>query len=190
MENKAFRKAVRFDRRHAQALEERETELNCLYRFLRLAEQHEDDKAILLQGIVDLLPSAFQNPKSYGARLTLLDEVFQTDRFEESPWSMSAPLVVRKESVGGLDVFCTRKPGKSKGNPFPEEKQHLLRALAGRVGSMIDHLWTREQLQEDRVARQEANTVLRAVLGQIEEHKNSVQDCLQENVQKNPDSGP
>jgi len=64
--------------------EERVKELNCLYAISNLREQPGISLEEMLQGIVDLVPSAWLRPEITCARVTVKDRVYKTGKFEET----------------------------------------------------------------------------------------------------------
>ncbi|NIN68949.1 MAG: LuxR family transcriptional regulator, partial [Anaerolineae bacterium] len=90
---------------YAYALNERVKELNCLFEISRLVERPGISLEEILQGVVDLIPAAWQYPEITCARLTLKDQEFQTENFEESTWQQLADIAVQAERVGTLQVY-------------------------------------------------------------------------------------
>jgi DNA-binding CsgD family transcriptional regulator len=167
-----------------RASQERVKELECLYGISKLIERHGDSLATLLQGIVELLPPAWQYPEECCARLALRDQVFTTTSFGESSWIISAPLIVQSHPVGKVEVFYRRRPPQSVKDVFLKDEHTLLAAVAERVGKMIERIWTEQLLQAERVALQEANVAMREVLARIDDEKQSIYADVTENVQK------
>lgn len=167
-----------------RALQERVKELECIYGIARLIERHGDSLDALLQGIVELLPPAWQYPEICCARLMLLDRHFITTSFRESPWAISAELVVQSQPVGTIEVFYRRRPPQAAKDLFLKEEHALLAVVAEHVGRMIGHIWTEQQLKTERVALQESNVAMREVLARIEDEKQTIYAVLAENFQR------
>src|SRR5512139_3108372 len=75
-------------RRLSWDLAERVKEMNCLYGISKLRDRHGISVDEVLQGIVELIPSAWQYPESTCARLRLGERQFQTDPFLETEWRL------------------------------------------------------------------------------------------------------
>lgn len=166
------------------ALRERLKELGCLYGISQLAEQYGNSLPDLLQGIADLLPPSWQYPEICQARLTLYDQRYQTDGFEESYWVQSAPIRVRGEKAGSVEVFYLEERPTLAEGPFLREERDLIDAIAERIGKMVEQFQVEQQSKVDRLALQEANTALKRVLGQIEDEKTEIHEAVRANVEK------
>ncbi|MEE9116437.1 MAG: hypothetical protein V3U09_06015, partial [Thermoplasmata archaeon] len=70
-------------------LDERVKELACLHGISRLAEQVDISREELLQGIVNLIPSALQYPEIACARITLEEDEVRTSNFMETDWRLA-----------------------------------------------------------------------------------------------------
>ena len=147
------------------ALTERLKELKCLYRISQLAERHGNSLTNLLQGIVQLLPPSWQYPEICQARLTLYDQGYQTDGFQESCWVQSAPIRVRGEIAGTIEVFYLERRRDLVEGLFLREERDLIDAIAEHVGRMVEQFQVEQQSEVDRTALKEANMALKRVLG-------------------------
>jgi DNA-binding NarL/FixJ family response regulator len=166
------------------ALRERLKELGCLYRISQLAERHGNSLPDLLQEIVRLLPPSWQYPEICQARLTLHDQRYQTEGFQESFWGQSAPIRVRGEHAGLLEVFYLEERPDSAEGPFLHEERDLIDAISERVGRMVEQFQVEQQSRVDRSALKEANAALKRVLGQIEDEKAEIHEAVQANMEK------
>ncbi len=129
-------------------LNERVKELSCLYNISKLVEN--DDLSIdeILQGIVNLISHSWQYPENTCARIKLTDRSIRTTNFQETKWVQSQKIIVNKEHVGFIQVFLIEaEPNKDK-EPFLAEEQHLLDAIAERIGRIIERTLFHEQLQK------------------------------------------
>jgi signal transduction histidine kinase len=121
-------------------LGERIKELNGLYAFSTILEKPDIMPAEIYQGLVDLIPPAYQYPEVTCARLVLGAEVFVCAGFRETPWKQSAPVKVRGDVAGTLEVFYLEERPPCDEEPFLIEERRLLNALAGRLGKSIERL--------------------------------------------------
>jgi signal transduction histidine kinase len=134
------RPAERLPERKTHNLGGRIRELNCLYAFSTLLETPKIAPADICQGLVDLIPPAYQFPEVTCARLVLGGDVYVCAGFRESPWKQSAPVLVRGEQAGTLEVFYLEERPAAEGGPFPIEERRLIDALASRLGKSIERL--------------------------------------------------
>jgi PAS domain S-box-containing protein len=118
---------------------ERVKELDCLYGILALIDNPDIPLEAMLQGIVDLIPPAWQYAESTAARILLGDREYRSEGFCENPWLLAQDLKVRGDSVGRIEVcHLEEKPDQDEG-PFLQEKRTLLDAIARQVGKAIEY---------------------------------------------------
>jgi len=135
-------------RKRSCDLAERVKELNCLYEMAGLIEQPDVSLEEAVRGTVDLIPPACRHPELTCARIILEGQFFATADFEETPWKMDRDIVVRGERIGALEVYHREKKPKDAEELFPKEERHLISAIAGRLGRIIE----RVRAEEDREA--------------------------------------
>lgn len=134
-----------------EALQERVKELNCLYGLSKLVEQPGISVDEILQSSVDLISPAWRYPGITCARITLDDQEFKTENFQETTWKQSSSITLRGERIGTLDVcYLEERPQIDEG-PFLKEEISLLDALAERLGRIIERKRMADALQESEV---------------------------------------
>ncbi|MBN1908803.1 MAG: hypothetical protein JW818_03610 [Pirellulales bacterium] len=118
----------------AQAsLRERIKELTCLYSLAQLAEYPNIQLEDLLQGIVELLPAAWQYPAITAARITLHGRSYTTANHREEGQRQSAEIFIHGKSRGRIEVVYTEaKPDLDEG-PFLREERSLIDAVARQI---------------------------------------------------------
>ncbi len=142
-------------------LHERVKELSCLYNISKLVEN--DDLTIngILQGIINLIPQSWQYPEITCAQIKLIDRSFRTNNFKETKWVQSKKIIVNKKHFGFIEVLLIESNPNKYEEPFLVEEQHLLDAIAERIGRIIERKLAHEQLQkshEDLQVRVEEKT--------------------------------
>ncbi len=116
---------------------ERVKELNCLYNISRLIEKSTSLDEIL-QGTVDIIPPSWQYPEITYSRLILDGEEFATENYSETKWKQSSDIIVDNEKHGTLEVgYLEERPEIYEG-PFLKEERDLLKALAERLGRIVE----------------------------------------------------
>jgi signal transduction histidine kinase len=119
-------------------LVERIKELNCLYGISRLVEKNAISLDSVLQGVVDLIPPAWQYPKVTCARIKLRDREFKTINFKITAWEQAETIVVNSRKVGTLEIYyLAKKPWVYEG-PFLKEERDLVHGIAERLGHIIE----------------------------------------------------
>ncbi|MFC2173212.1 sensor histidine kinase [Acidobacteriota bacterium] len=119
-------------------LQERLKEMNCLYGISKLREKPCASKDALFQGIVELIPPAWQYPEVACARLVLHDRVFQTGNYKRTKWRQTVDIIGNGNRIGTLEIsYLEEKPQRDDG-PFLKEERRLLDAIRERIGKLYD----------------------------------------------------
>ncbi|MGD9079554.1 MAG: ATP-binding protein, partial [Desulfobacterales bacterium] len=117
---------------------ERIKELNCLFEISRLVERRKLTLKEILQGIIDLIPPAWQFPKITCAKIIIEDQEFSTENFEETRWALTQDIVVHAKTVGAIAVYYLEERPESDEGPFLKEERNLIDAIAERIGRIIE----------------------------------------------------
>jgi PAS domain S-box-containing protein len=92
----------------------------------------------ILQGIIDLIPPAWQFPKITCARIIIEDQEFSTGNFEETRWALTQDIVVHEKTVGAIAVYYLEERPECDEGPFLKEERNLIDAIAERIGRIIE----------------------------------------------------
>jgi two-component system NtrC family sensor kinase len=153
------------DRRAEAALRERVKELTCLYGIAQIVETRNLSLNEMLQRIVQLLPPAWQYPEITEARVALDDHCFETPGFRQSPYSMSADIVVAGTRRGVVRVvYLEERPEFGVGAFLPEERK-LIDAVARDVALIVEHKHAEEE--RSRLQDQLIHADRLATIGQL-----------------------
>ncbi len=129
------------------ALRERIKELNCLYGISQLVEKFENNLESILEGVVHLIPPAWQFPEITCCRIIFNENVYESANFKEAVWRQSGEIRINEEKVGVVEVYyLERKPDVYEG-PFTKEERNLLNAIAERLGKIIKRIKAEEMLR-------------------------------------------
>ncbi len=129
-------------------LGERVKELNCLFDISNLIENQDLSLVEIVQGIVDVIPTAWQYPEITCARAILEDQEFRTENFAETRWQQVSDIKVHRKRLGTLEVFYLEdRPQRDEG-PFLEEERSLLNAVAERLGRIVERKRAGRSLRE------------------------------------------
>jgi PAS domain S-box-containing protein len=129
------------------ALGERIKELNCLFGVSRLVEKRHISLDELFQGIVDLIPPAWQYPQITCTRLNINQQEFKSENFRETAWRLDKEIIVNNRPAGQITVCYLEEMPESDEGPFLAEEKNLIDALAERLGRIIERKKTEEALQ-------------------------------------------
>jgi PAS domain S-box-containing protein len=117
---------------------ERIKELNCLFEISRLLERRGLTLKEILQGIVKLIPPAWQHPEIVCAKIITEDHEFSTSNFEETKWALTQKIIVNEKSVGALSAYYLEELPESDEGPFLKEERALINTIAERIGRIIE----------------------------------------------------
>lgn len=128
-------------------LEKRIRELDCLYSISGLIEKKNTLEDIF-EGTVTLLPGAMELKEIVSARLSVSGKEYRTDRFRETPWKLLRPISAWNRSVGFVEINYLEGPPRSPSSLFEESEKKLIRAVAERLGRIIERKEAEEKLRE------------------------------------------
>jgi PAS domain S-box-containing protein len=133
-------------RKSLSELDERVKELDCLFEISRLVEKRKLTLDEILQGIIDLIPPAWQYPDITCARIDLSKKELKTPNFKETIWRQVSDVLVHGVPSGKLMVCYLEGRPQSDEGPFLKEERALLDAIAERVGRIIERKWAQDAL--------------------------------------------
>lgn len=139
------------NQRTQAALRERVKELTCLYGIAKIAEQFDSSLDEILQGVVKLLPPAWQYPEITCSRIILDGRSFPSQNFQECHDKQTANLVVDGKRRGLIEVAYLEENLKLDEGPFLKEERNLINTIAEQVALIIE----RKQATEERLKLQE-----------------------------------
>ena len=123
--------------RQKHDLEERFKELTGLFNISKLCQDRGIGLEGLLQGIVELMPSAWQYPGITCARITYKGQEFSTKGFRETPWRQSTDIVISGKKAGSVEVcYLEERPECCKGS-FLLEEENLIEAIKREIENAI-----------------------------------------------------
>jgi len=126
---------------------ERIKELNCLYGISRLIEKRNISIDDIIQGVVELIPPAWQYPEATCACIKIKDRQFRTETYRDTLWKQTEVVTVSGKPYGTLEVcYLEEKPYAYEG-PFLKEERELLHAIAERLGTIIEHKIAEKNIQ-------------------------------------------
>ncbi|MDM8556089.1 transporter substrate-binding domain-containing protein [Desulfococcaceae bacterium HSG7] len=133
-------------------LNERVKELNCLFGISQLIETPGISLKEIIQGTVELIPSAWRYYDITCSRIILEGEEYRTANFELAPYKQVSKIFIDEVCVGVLEVFYIEDRPNSDEGPFLKEERNLIDALAERLGRVIER---KKMLEEKRALEAE-----------------------------------
>jgi len=176
-------------KKYMHNLNERIKELNCLYGISKLVENSGLSLTKIIQGTVDIIPLSWQYPEITCARVIIDYHEFRTKKFNETIWKQESDIFVNGNCCGRIEVYYMKKKPESDEGPFMKEERNLLNAIAERLGKIIEHKKTEEQLglmQKELEIKahtlEETNTALKVLLKHQDSEKEEMEKDILTNV--------
>jgi PAS domain S-box-containing protein len=126
-----YKRAEEDLKKSQQRLSERVKELNCLYEIIKLINHPIISVDDILQGTVELIPSAWQFPEHICSRIIFGKHEYKTSNFQETPWGISNQNLVR-------DIKLIIKVNYLKEEAFLEEEVVLLGKITNQLKSLLE----------------------------------------------------
>lgn len=127
---------------------ERNKELKCLY----LASEYSMDSSLakyeLLSKIVSIIPPAFMYPEETYVRITYKGNEYLSAQFQLSKWSLKESILELGETVGTIEVFCSKQLENDSVSPFLKEEHNLILALTKIICTATEKRLTLRNLQK------------------------------------------
>ncbi len=122
--------------------------LNCFYQISLLLRKSNNLLDKVVQGIVDIIPHAYQYPEITCVRIIFKDKEFRTKCFKETKWKQSCDIVSNSKPWGKLQVYYLKERLESDGCPFLKEEKRFLNAIADLIAYIIRHERKEEKLKQ------------------------------------------
>ena len=128
-------------------LNERVKELNCLYSIAQLVEKQGISLEEIVQGTVDLIPTAWQYPDITCARIIMGDQEFKTKNFRETDWRQACDIIVHDELSGTVEVYYLEGKSAHHEGPFLKEERTLIKTIAGRLARITERMRAEKEIR-------------------------------------------
>jgi len=136
------------EKRVLHNLHERIKELTALHKAVRVMQDSVKSSPEVLQGIVGLLPPAWQYPEITAARIVFDGREYVTSNFTTTPWVQSAPLKTSAGQSGIIEVVYLHETTPEVEGPFLAEERELINSLADSLSSYLDRKQTEAALRQ------------------------------------------
>lgn len=136
-------------------LQEREKELNCLYRIDELLKDIDADIGDVCRGIIEAIPPGWQYPNVCEAKIILEGNTYKSVHFMETHWLQTADIEFQDTKIGEISVYYSEEMPTADEGPFLKQETKLLKAIADRISHFIFQKRMRQFYQEYQDARKE-----------------------------------
>ncbi|MBN1196024.1 MAG: response regulator [Candidatus Aminicenantes bacterium] len=122
---------------YARDLAERVKEIDCLSRIARMKCSKKTPCRVVMQNIVNIIPSAFQFPEKVCVNLEIEGEQFQSHTFKQTPWKISASVRAENQTAGKLSVFMMERANPLNRQQFLPEEKDLIKSIASEIALIV-----------------------------------------------------
>jgi PAS domain S-box-containing protein len=129
-------------------LTKRVKEMDCLLQISEIVGDHDASLDTIIQGIVELLPKAWQYPGIASARATVEGQEFSTDNFRTSQWFQKAIIKAHDKRIGSVEVYYSEEQPERDEGPFLKEERGLLNAAAESLERIVERKRVERALRE------------------------------------------
>lgn len=147
------------------ALRERVKELSCLYSIAQISGSPSASLEEVLQGIANMLPSAWRFPDLAAARIVLDRRGFSSRYWRTGGPCQTAALVIRGVDRGTVQIIYPTLPPSQLDLPFIEEEQRLLNEVARQISLIVDRKETTAEQERLQSKLQHADRLV--TIGQL-----------------------
>ncbi len=147
------------------ALRERVKELSCLYSIAQISGSPSASLGEVLQGIANMLPSAWRFPDLAAARIVLDRRGFSSRYWRTGGPRQTAALVIRGVDRGTVQIIYPTLPPAQLDLPFIEEEQRLLNEVARQISLIVDRKETTAEQERLQSKLQHADRLV--TIGQL-----------------------
>ena len=129
-------------------LQERAKELNCFYQLEALLSQADVNIDDLLNGIIAIIPPAFQYPEACRTRIVYGQNVYQYTAFAPTEPLLCVDIKLQGEVLGRVDVGYINEVPKVAGDIYLPEERKLIQTIADRIAHTIFYRQLRRTAEE------------------------------------------
>ena len=130
-------------------LNERIKELKAFYELSHLAEDRKATMESILNKMADKLPQSMWLPEICACQIVYNGQHYQSDNFSSLPISTTAPLHVKGEKAGYIEIGYKEPPPLEAGQePFLEEELAMISAIGEQLGRIIERFKADKALKE------------------------------------------
>lgn len=129
-------------------LKDRIKELNCLYSLSELVAKPVHSQGEIFQGIVELIPPAWEYPEITFSRLVVSGQEFKTGNYAYTPWNMVTAIFAFEKPIGFLEVGYLEDKSTEENENFHAGERRLFENIAQRTGKIFERIQMEEFLRK------------------------------------------
>jgi len=134
--------------------QERVKELSCINQTTYILKENKPIEETLQQ-IALLLPAAWQYPEYTVARITFMNQKFETLEFCVTNWKMVQEFNTIDNQTGTIEIYYTREFREESEGPFLKEERDLIQNIASLITGYINSYKARDLIRTSGVPGRE-----------------------------------
>jgi len=119
------------------SLQERQKELNCLYRIEEILENSELAIDELIYAVIRTIPEGMQFPENAQVKICYEEHEYHFEDYEETLKSLSAKIKIQGEETGEITISYKGKITEAIENLFLKEEKQLIKSIAERLSHVF-----------------------------------------------------
>ena len=123
-------------------------ELNCLYKVSQLLGKQSSTLAEILQGVVEIIPTAFQDPDAICAHIRMNGQEFKSEKSKKCQWKESFDIELSGKPIGSIGIGYKEGLFPADSALFPAESTTLLKTVAEQIAKTFARIQADEDLRE------------------------------------------
>jgi len=127
-------------RRKAAMLDMRVKELDCLYNISQFFEKPGISPEEIIQGTLSYIPQAYQHPEFISGRIVFEGREFTAENFQETPLRKTIRILFHGRESGMVEICLLDEHPVEAEESFNPEDNRFLKAVAGRLGKIIERI--------------------------------------------------
>ncbi len=109
----------------------------------RLFASTEEDLERVLFALIHMIPEGFRYPEDVEIRAEVDHHAVQTEKYKNTPWSLSVAVKSGRTSKGTITVAYPDKPPEGSDEPFTESEQDFVGTIASELGIFLERFHLR-----------------------------------------------
>ena len=114
-------------------------ELQTIFEIAAILTREDLSLTQILQAVAEALPKGFKYEEVCQARIHFWGECFETKGFTPGTWTLRAPIVVKGETLGEVEVvYLENRSSRAPSSPFHLDQKKLVDLTAQKLGHLAE----------------------------------------------------
>ncbi len=119
-----------------RSLNERNKELECIYKLDEILKDFESEIKTVLQQLVNTIPDGFRFEEICKVKISIDETSVETDGFKRTELKLHSNILVNENKVGEI-ILCYVKPVRAEKGVFLSEENRLFSTIAERLNQYV-----------------------------------------------------